>query len=263
MGEIRDAVVTEDRLSDELAAAEKGEVAMKAELESDAHERLQNGISPDDVATLRELQHPPATSGTAIARLAAEAVLESLQRGVIIIDREARVLFANRAALLILNQCDALRLTSDHRVALADRVLQRQFANHVACAVPASAASIAFRVERAGDAAPYRILIALLSGAHLQSLVNGSGPLYSMFVYPSPSQSSVPVKILRDLYGLTCAEAAVTSLLFEGASVREVAARLMVSMNTIRTHLKHVFSKCDVESQAELMQLLALGPRTL
>ncbi|MBK7904175.1 MAG: hypothetical protein IPJ97_15460 [Proteobacteria bacterium] len=40
------------------------------------------------------------------------------------------------------------------------------------------------------------------------------------------------------------------------------AARLGLSLNTVRTHLKQIFSKCEVQSQAELMLTLALGPQS-
>lgn len=35
-----------------------------------------------------------------------------------------------------------------------------------------------------------------------------------------------------------------------------------VAVNTVQAHLKQIFVKCDVHSQAMLLQLLALGPRT-
>jgi DNA-binding CsgD family transcriptional regulator len=31
----------------------------------------------------------------------------------------------------------------------------------------------------------------------------------------------------------------------------------------VRTHLKHVFTKCEVQSQGELLHLLAMGPHEL
>ncbi|MCC5887430.1 MAG: hypothetical protein JJT88_13430 [Gammaproteobacteria bacterium] len=34
----------------------------------------------------------------------------------------------------------------------------------------------------------------------------------------------------------------------------------LASASTVRAHLKHVFRKCGVHSQAELVRLLALGP---
>ena len=69
--------------------------------------------------------------------------------------------------------------------------------------------------------------------------------------------------MLIELYGLTPAQADVARTLYAGFSVEETAARLQLSLNTVRTHLKHIFSKCDVQSQAELLHTLATGPRSL
>ena len=65
------------------------------------------------------------------------------------------------------------------------------------------------------------------------------------------------------MYGLTPAQARVARSLFAGRSVEETAGALDLSLNTVRTHLKQIFTKCEVNSQAELMHLLALGPREL
>jgi DNA-binding CsgD family transcriptional regulator len=50
---------------------------------------------------------------------------------------------------------------------------------------------------------------------------------------------------------------------FAGLSIEQVAAVLERSLNTVRTHLKHIFAKCDVQSQGELLQLLASEPQDL
>lgn len=44
--------------------------------------------------------------------------------------------------------------------------------------------------------------------------------------------------------------------LFKGKSNLEIAENLFVSMNTIKTHLKNIFSKIDVKSRAELVNKL-------
>jgi DNA-binding CsgD family transcriptional regulator len=65
------------------------------------------------------------------------------------------------------------------------------------------------------------------------------------------------------VYGLTAAQSAVASSLFAGRSVEETANALDLSLNPVRTHLKQIFTKCEVNSQAELLYLLAMGPHEL
>ena len=44
-------------------------------------------------------------------------------------------------------------------------------------------------------------------------------------------------------------------------SLSEIARRTSLSRNTVKTHLKRVFRKCEVSSFAQLAALVATGPR--
>jgi len=198
-----------------------------------------------------------------IARLAAEAVLEKLCRGVMIIDRGARLRFANAAALSMLRRHDAFWATCDGRVLLTDGAAQRRLALYLGAPRACTVESMTLRLERGGRPGPYRVLVAPLDQPALRWLLNGSGPLHVVLVYEPHAGRNISERILRELYGLTGAETQVASSLFRGLSMSEAANDLGVSIHTVRTHLKHIFDKCNVDSQAELMQLFALGPRTL
>jgi DNA-binding CsgD family transcriptional regulator len=58
-------------------------------------------------------------------------------------------------------------------------------------------------------------------------------------------------------YGLTRAEAQVALQASRGPSVAEIAARLNISQNTVKTQLRHVYAKTEVRGQAELAILIA------
>lgn len=68
---------------------------------------------------------------------------------------------------------------------------------------------------------------------------------------------------LREIYGLTPAEARVAVLLVCGRSLQECAARLDVSITTVRTHLQRIFGKTDTHHQGELVAVLLAGPARL
>jgi DNA-binding CsgD family transcriptional regulator len=55
--------------------------------------------------------------------------------------------------------------------------------------------------------------------------------------------------------GLTESELAVVKLVAQGMTNREVASQLYVSPHTVSTHLRHAFSKLDVNSRVELTRL--------
>ena len=74
---------------------------------------------------------------------------------------------------------------------------------------------------------------------------------------PEASQQTPPRQLLTDLFGLTAAEALVASLLAQGMSIQQVAEHLELSEGTIRSHLKHIFAKVEVNRQADLVRVIS------
>ncbi len=66
--------------------------------------------------------------------------------------------------------------------------------------------------------------------------------------------------LLARLYGFTAREASVAALLVQGCSPSETAAELAMTGNTVRTHIRRVFDKTDVERLADLVRILMQGP---
>jgi DNA-binding CsgD family transcriptional regulator len=57
---------------------------------------------------------------------------------------------------------------------------------------------------------------------------------------------------------LTAQEQCIARLAATGASDKDMATHLSVSVRTVRTHLEHIFAKLDIHSRRELM---AMGER--
>ncbi len=64
-----------------------------------------------------------------------------------------------------------------------------------------------------------------------------------------------PVTSGRGWDALTEAELRVIALVAEGLTNPQIAARLFVSAQTVKTHMKNVFRKLGVSSRAELAAL--------
>ena len=62
----------------------------------------------------------------------------------------------------------------------------------------------------------------------------------------------------RGWAAMTESELAVARLVAQGLTNREVAERLFVSQHTVSGHLRHVFTKLDVNSRVELSRLVAV-----
>ena len=73
---------------------------------------------------------------------------------------------------------------------------------------------------------------------------------------PVEPSSGAGTQVLEALFDLTPTEAAVARLVGDGLTLDDIAARLGVSRNTVRTHLRAVFAKTATARQAELVRLL-------
>ena len=65
------------------------------------------------------------------------------------------------------------------------------------------------------------------------------------------------------LYGLSKAESRVAALLASGYRLEQAAEMLGVAYETVRKHLKQIFSKTGTYRQAELVRMLVTGPAGL
>jgi DNA-binding CsgD family transcriptional regulator/PAS domain-containing protein len=63
-------------------------------------------------------------------------------------------------------------------------------------------------------------------------------------------------QILLEIYGLTRAEARIATLLTMGCRIEEITGKLKVSENTVKCHLKAIFSKTGTHRQSEVVSLL-------
>jgi DNA-binding CsgD family transcriptional regulator len=172
---------------------------------------------------------------------------------VLLLDADGVVQFMNRAARVLISRGHGLSLRK-HRLTFASASAQAAFE---ACRA-GKRASLVLRAGGPNHAhRPYSVLL-----SPLESPDGAVG--FCVFIHePIGKQRPVPAQVLRQLYGLTAAEARLVNALYMGQSLQSAAATGGISHNTAKSVLKRVFVKCEVGSQAELLQLLALGPRAL
>jgi DNA-binding CsgD family transcriptional regulator len=60
----------------------------------------------------------------------------------------------------------------------------------------------------------------------------------------------------REAFGLTAAESDAVRALLEGETARDIAARLTISVGTVRTHIRNAYAKLDVSSREHLFRRL-------
>jgi DNA-binding CsgD family transcriptional regulator len=107
------------------------------------------------------------------------------------------------------------------------------------------------RIAR-GVRPPLTLTIApLVESAELVALAGDRG---SLILISDPETRASPelTALLRQMFGLSPAEARLACLLERGLSLTDAARTLRVSDSTVRSQLKQVFAKMNVSRQSEL-----------
>ena len=88
----------------------------------------------------------------------------------------------------------------------------------------------------------------------------GHSPTWLLFVFDPERRVKASVEILMQDLRLTRREAELAALLAEGQDMQGIAHRLSISEHTARQHLKCIFMKTDIHSQADLARRIVSGP---
>jgi DNA-binding CsgD family transcriptional regulator len=192
--------------------------------------------------------------------------LDLLSTGFILVDRQAHVLFMNRAARHILDQNDglAIKLTGLAAVLPAETTMIHKLVYDAwvmgSCSgLPSSQGSVA--VSRPSGRRRLSLLVVpLRPNASRSRLLGGIDiPAAAILISDPESETVADTTALRQSFRLTSAEANLASILMAGKSLEEATEELRISMNTAKTQLKAIFSKTGTSRQGELIRQLLLS----
>ncbi len=88
-------------------------------------------------------------------------------------------------------------------------------------------------------------------------------PAAILFLFDNSQNHAISTEILRKLYRLTRTELRLIALLMDGHTFELCARELRISVNTVRTHLKHIYRKTGINRLTELIQRIERGPAAL
>ena len=184
------------------------------------------------------------------------SVMDRFAVGVVIIDVTGRIIRCSAAAEKALSVRDGLQLQAGRLRATCvkeDRELQ--------AAIRAAVQGI-----EDGEASVSRGLsLTKLSGGRslgviVQPVVPANGKTGSasvaVYIRDPDANTEVESELVRQLFDLTPAEAAVARRLTSGLTLEDAAASLAISRNTARAHLRSIFSKSGITRQTELVRLM-------
>lgn len=192
------------------------------------------------------------------------AALDRIQSGILLLDSTGAVSFGNKAALMLLKRTTklSLRLRADGREVLLcshpgfNAELQRAIATALERSwISAEHFSKALHIPREKEESPL-----LLNFSALPSENDfGTGrtrPGAIIFARDSAQSPPIEVSLLKDLYQLTPTEIEVVRLACAGHATHEIARRRRVSIETVRSQLKRVYSKTEAIGHADLVRLI-------
>jgi DNA-binding CsgD family transcriptional regulator len=194
-------------------------------------------------------------------RLALGEVIERLPTGVVLLDAQRRAVISNGSADRIVNQRDGFGLSANGPYASDAREnarLQELIADALDGRVGHEFDITRFLlVTRPSGRRPYPVMVTRLLSPPPGSRTRDA--VVALFISDPDAGAISATQGLETLYALTPAEADLVRLLTEGHSLEEAALARGVTINTARSHLKHIFAKTNTNRQGELVRLVLTG----
>jgi integral membrane sensor domain MASE1/DNA-binding CsgD family transcriptional regulator len=191
---------------------------------------------------------------TTIRSESLEATLNALSSAVYLTDRYGQIVYMNRAAERQVDIGTAIRVAHNH-LAPVDRTARLALARAIDKAIgieadrPISGSTIALQ---GGEDTGLIATVLPLARGERQGAISG---LAAIFVQDPIVLPPCPGEAFANLYGLTGSELRVLLVMVPGLSVKQVAKILGIGETTVKTHLRHIYSKTHTSKQTELMHL--------
>jgi PAS domain-containing protein len=196
-------------------------------------------------------------------RCALRAAFDRVPLGMILVDRRSKVRAMNRAAERILAQHDGLALDREGLCAAghddACQLTQLLSTMGKANSNGTPDRGEALRLTRPSGRAPLEALVMRVDAAEASC----EPTLSALFVSDPEETAEPPHELLRRLYSLTGAEAALAAGPATGRPLADVAQHLGITLGTARQRLGQIFAKTSTHRQAGLVRRLLSGPAQL
>lgn len=185
------------------------------------------------------------------------SVMDKLLVGVVLIDRAGAVLQTTATAARALEKRDGLQLLGGRLCATSakeDKALQSAIKEALCKKNDRKPATRAISLSRKSGARNLGVVVQPLGADDDWHSVSGAAA--ALFVRDADCGAEVETNLLCELFDLTPAEAAVAHRLANGLSLEEAADALSIRRNTVRAHLRSIFSKSGITRQTELVRLM-------
>lgn len=223
-------------------------------------------VTERDLAVVRELA-PHIRRAVAISDIldertitieTFEASLNAIQIGIVLVDRDALIVHANRTAEGMLKARTPIRseqgeiranlpeVSAALRSAITAAAGDETAMGRLGVGIPASST----------DGDPALIHVLPLTGGEVRARMARRAAA-ALFITTRIDDLGTPPEALANLFGLTAAESRLLAGLLDGDSLADAARKLEIAITTARTHLAHIFDKTGTSRQTDLIRLAA------
>lgn len=210
----------------------------------------------------RSLRAGQMLKRTQTVRQVALDALDVMPIGVILVSLGGAVLAANKVARDVMSGRDVITIGRNGLEVVTEGRKMR-FRDILASAVKPlernrPSRPLAFSLVRPTGHRPLSLLISPVR-TPLRSAA-WDEPAAVLFIGDPEHSGEIDEARLRQIYGLTGAEARIAALLARGYRLDEIAEILDVAYETTRKHLKQIFGKTGTGRQADLVRMVMSGP---
>lgn len=183
------------------------------------------------------------------------AALDGIGEGALIVDAKGVPVIVNARAQALLDLGDGILAPSTGLRAAQPEFTLPLLSAIAAAADPSSSGSRKIHLPRRRSRFP--LLLEIMPVSRFNADMHGAGQAAALIFITEPD---APYKINFDALGdtmhLTQRELEVVNYLVQGISTDKIAAKLDISLTTVRFHMKNAFQKTGTRSQTELAALI-------
>lgn len=191
-------------------------------------------------------------------------LFEKLSVGVLLLNAQSELYFSNQIAQQILHESNVLWL--DQKNTLKTTVFyQSQLDQLIESCFNSSGHYLREHQDRGGVIGistsnirqPIMLTIFPLTDVHHPNLNQITlKNTVAIFISKPNEKKEIPRGVLKDLFSLSPREVELCELFLNGLDFETLATHCNVTLSSIRTYMKNIYSKTQCKSQAELLRLL-------
>ena len=189
---------------------------------------------------------------TKLQQLASESALDRLGHGLVLFGKNGKVVFANGSAEKLFATADGLTLkdgvmgvrSSDS--GMLDALITRAVAG----------VGGAMLVQRPSGKPPYNLIASPLAESDRFAHLPGLPAAAVLILDPAQSRPAESLLAFARIYHLTLAETRLLELLMQNLLPKQIAAKLNLSIHTVRSQLSSLYAKTGAKGQRQVIALV-------